>query len=158
MFLVIMTHMLYNYFCLFKNFYFLPVRQPTRVLLPGKSHGRRSLLGCSPWGRWGSDMTERLHFHFSLPCIGEGMATHSSVLAWRIPGTGEPDWSDLAAAAAGFIKNCIVGTVVVWILHSSFICRSSLIHSDWIMKNFIPSIRKEEDWILPLHISQKFDF
>ena len=33
----------------------------------------------------------RLHFHFSLSCIGEKeMATHSSVLAWRIPGTGEP--------------------------------------------------------------------
>ena len=45
---------------------------PTPVLLPGKSHGRRSLVGCSPWGRWGSDMTERLHFHFSLSCIGEG--------------------------------------------------------------------------------------
>ena len=35
-------------------------------------------------------MTERLHFHFSLSGIGEGMATHSSVLAWRIPGRGEP--------------------------------------------------------------------
>ena len=58
-------------------------------------------------------MTERLHFDFSLSCIGEEMATHSSVLAWRIPGTGEPgglpsmgwhrvrhDCSDLAAAAA----------------------------------------------------------
>ena len=45
---------------------------PTPVLLPGKSHGRRSLVGCSPWGRWGSDTTERLHFHFSLSCIGEG--------------------------------------------------------------------------------------
>ena len=45
---------------------------PTPVLLPGKSHGRRSLEGCSPWGRWGSDTTERLHFHFSLSCIGEG--------------------------------------------------------------------------------------
>ena len=45
---------------------------PTPVLLPGKSHGRRSLEGCSPWGHWGSDMTERLHFHFSLSCIGEG--------------------------------------------------------------------------------------
>ena len=44
----------------------------TLVLLPGKSHGQRSLVGCSPWGRWESDMTERLHFHFSLPCIGEG--------------------------------------------------------------------------------------
>ena len=45
---------------------------PTPVLLLGKSHGWRSLVGCSPWGRWGSDMTERLHFHFSLSCIGEG--------------------------------------------------------------------------------------
>ena len=36
------------------------------------------------------DTTERLHFHFSLPWIGEGMATHSTVLAWRIPGMGEP--------------------------------------------------------------------
>ena len=45
---------------------------PTPVLLPGKSHGRRSLVGCSPWGREDSDMTERLHFHFSLSCIGEG--------------------------------------------------------------------------------------
>ena len=64
-------------------------------------------------GRWGSDTTERLHFHFSLSRIGEG--THSSILAWRIPGTGEPgglpsmgshrvghDWSDLAAAARLF--------------------------------------------------------
>ena len=132
--------------------------QPTPVLLLGKSHGWRSLVGCSPWDREELDMTE--HFHFSLSCIGEGngnppqcsclenprdggawraaiygvaqsrtwlkrlssssskslekeMATHSSVLAWRIPGTGEPgglpsvgshrvkhDWSDLAAAAA----------------------------------------------------------
>ena len=37
---------------------------PTPVLLPGKSHGWRSLVGCSPWGRKESDMTERLHFHF----------------------------------------------------------------------------------------------
>ena len=46
--------------------------QPTPVLLPGKSQGRRSLVGCSPWGREESDTTERLHFHFSLSCIGEG--------------------------------------------------------------------------------------
>ena len=37
---------------------------PTPVLLPGKSHGQRSLEGWSPWGRWGWDTTERLHFHF----------------------------------------------------------------------------------------------
>ena len=40
--------------------------------LAGKSHGWRSLVGCSPWGQEESDTTERLHFHFSLSCIGEG--------------------------------------------------------------------------------------
>ena len=45
---------------------------PTPVLLPGKPHWRRSLVGWSPWGREESDMTEQLHFHFSLLCIGEG--------------------------------------------------------------------------------------
>ena len=41
---------------------------------------------CSPWGREESDTTERLHFH----ALEKEMATHSSVLAWRIPGTEEP--------------------------------------------------------------------
>ena len=53
------------------NFFFFPFslpswrRQwhPTPVLLPGKSHGRRSLEGYSPWGCKESDMTKRLHFH-----------------------------------------------------------------------------------------------
>ena len=45
---------------------------PTPVLLPWKSYGRRSLVGCSPWGLKESDRTEWLHFHFSLSCIGEG--------------------------------------------------------------------------------------
>ena len=48
------------------------LRQPTPVLLPGKSHGWRSLVGCSPWGCEESGTTEQLHFHFSLSCIGEG--------------------------------------------------------------------------------------
>ena len=45
---------------------------PTPVLLPGKSHGWRSLVGCSPWGLEESDTTKRLHFDFSLSCTGEG--------------------------------------------------------------------------------------
>ena len=40
--------------------------------LAWKIHGQRSLVGCSPWGCEELDTTERLHFHFSLPCIGEG--------------------------------------------------------------------------------------
>ena len=48
------------------------LRHPTPVLLPGRSHGWRSLVGCSPWGHEESDTTKRLPFHFSLSCIGEG--------------------------------------------------------------------------------------
>ena len=59
---------------------------PTPVLLPGKSHGQRSVVGSSPWGQ--SDMTERLPFH--LHTLEQEMVTHSSVLAWRIPGMGKP--------------------------------------------------------------------
>ena len=58
---------------------------PTPVLLPGKSHGWRSLVGCSPCGHQESD-TFTFHFH----ALEKEMATHSSVVAWRIPGTGEP--------------------------------------------------------------------
>ena len=45
---------------------------PTPILLPGKAHGQRNLVGCSPWSRYKSDTTEWLHFHYSLSCIGEG--------------------------------------------------------------------------------------
>jgi len=71
----------------------------------------------SIWGRWGSDTTEWLHFHFSRSCIGEGNGNPLQCLAWRIPGTGEPgglpsmgshrvghDWTDLAAAAAAVFQ------------------------------------------------------
>ena len=62
------------YLKIFHNLSFLQNRQwhPTPVLLPGKSHGWRSLVGFSPWGCEESDTTERLHFHSSLSWIGEG--------------------------------------------------------------------------------------
>ena len=64
--------------------------QPTPVLLLGKSHGWKSHVGYSPWGRKESDTTERLHFHFSLSCIEKEKETCSNILSWRIPGTEEP--------------------------------------------------------------------
>ena len=83
---------------------------PTPVLLPGKSHGWRSLVGCSPWGHSESDMTEQLHFHFSLSCTGEGNGNPLQCSCLENPRDGEPgglssleshrvghDWSDLAA-------------------------------------------------------------
>ena len=77
---------------------------PTPVLLPGKSHGRRGLVGCSPWGREESDMTERLHFHFSLSGIGEGNGNPLSVLAWRIPGTGGAWWAAVYGVAQSWTQ------------------------------------------------------
>ena len=66
---------------------------PTPVLLPGKSHGRRSLMGCSPWGREESDTTERLHFHFSLSCIGEGNGNPLQCSCLENPRDGRAWWA-----------------------------------------------------------------
>ena len=76
--------------------------QPTPIILPGNSHGWRSLVGCSPWGRKELDTTEWLHFHFSPSCTGEGNGNplqHSSLENPRV----RHNWSDLAAEAATVI-------------------------------------------------------
>ena len=66
---------------------------PTPVLLPGKSHGRRNLVGCRPWGREESDTTERLHFHFSLSCIGEGNGNPLQCSCLENPRDGGAWWA-----------------------------------------------------------------
>ena len=66
---------------------------PTPRFFPGKSHGRRSLVGCSPWGRWGSDTTEWLHFHFSLACIGEGNGNPLQCSCLENPRDGGAWWA-----------------------------------------------------------------
>jgi len=66
---------------------------PTPVLLPGNSHGRRSLGGCSPWGLKESDTTERLHFHFSLSCIGEGNGSPLQCSCLENPMDGGAWWA-----------------------------------------------------------------
>ena len=71
--------------------YFNNKLYPTPVLLPGKSHGWRSLVGCSPWGREESDTTERLPFHFSLSCIGEGNGNPLQCSCLENPRDGR-DW------------------------------------------------------------------
>ena len=75
--------------------------QPTPVILPGKSHGQRSLVGCSPWGRKESDTTERLHFHFSLFCIGEGNGNPFQCSCLENPRDGGAWW----AAIYGVTQN-----------------------------------------------------
>ena len=66
---------------------------PTPVLLPEKSHGQRSLVGCSPWGCEESDTTERLHFHFSLSCIGDGNDNLLQCYCLENPRDGRAWWA-----------------------------------------------------------------
>ena len=73
--------------------------QPTPVLLPGKSHGQRSLEGCSPWGRWGSDTNERLHLHFSLSHIGEGNGNPLQCSCLENPRDGGAWWAAVYGVA-----------------------------------------------------------
>ena len=73
--------------------------RPTPVLLPGKSHGRRSLVGCSPWGRTESDTTERLHFHSSLLCIGEGHGNPLQCSRLENPRDGGAWWAAVYVVA-----------------------------------------------------------
>ena len=116
---------------------------PTPVLLPRKSHGQRSLVGFSSWvaKSWTrlSDFTFTFHFH----ALEKEMATHSSGLAWRIPGTGEPgglpsmgshrvghNWSDLAAAPTVFFNLKLI------ILRNNFnVVSSGQIINRWKEKN-----------------------
>ena len=72
---------------------------PTPILLPGKSHGRRSLVGGSPWGREESDTTERLHFHFSLSCIGEGNGNPLQCSCLENPRDGGAWWAAIYGVA-----------------------------------------------------------
>ena len=72
---------------------------PTPVLLPGKSHGQRSLVGCSPWGRGESDTTERLHFHFSLSCVGEGNGNPLQFSCLENPRDGGAWWAAVYGVA-----------------------------------------------------------
>ena len=72
---------------------------PTPVLLPGKSHGRRSLVGCSPWGCEESDTTEWLHFHFSLSCFGEGSGNPLQCSCLENPRDSGAWWAALCGVA-----------------------------------------------------------
>ena len=71
----------------------------TPVLLPGKSHGWRSLVGCSPRGPEESDTAEQLHFHFSLPCTGEGNGNPLQCSCLENPRDGVAWWAAVYGVA-----------------------------------------------------------
>ena len=80
------------------------IGEPTPVLLPGKSHGWRSLVGHSPWGRKQSDTTERLHFHFPLSCIGEGNGNPLQCSCLENPGDGGPWWAAIHGVSQNWTR------------------------------------------------------
>ena len=100
---------------------------PTPVLLPGKSHGRRSLVGCSPWGREESDTTERLHFHSSPSCIGEGNGNPLQCSCLENPRDGGAWW----AAVSGVAQS---QTRLKWLSSSS----NSSVYTPIPISQFIP--------------------
>ena len=77
---------------------------PTPVLLPGKSHGWRSLVGCSPWDHQESDTTERLHFHFSLSSIGEGNGNPLQCSCLENPRDGGAWWAAVYGVAQSWTR------------------------------------------------------
>ena len=103
----IMMMMIVNYGILWRR-----QQQPTPVLLPGESHGWRSLVGSGPWGRKESDTTERLRFHFSLSCIGEGNGNPLQCSCLENP----RDWGAWWAAVYGVTQS---RTRLKWLSSSS---------------------------------------
>ena len=85
--------------CHLYTFFWRRQWQPTPVLLPGKSHGQRSLVGYSPWGRQESDTTEWLHFDFSLSRIGEGNGNPLQCSCLENPRDGGAWWAAVYGVA-----------------------------------------------------------
>ena len=90
---------------------------PTPVLLPGKSHGRRSLVGCSPWGHEESDTTERLHFDFSLSCIGEGNGNPLQCSCLENPRDRGAWWAAVYGVAQGWTQLKRLSSSSSWVQH-----------------------------------------
>ena len=78
--------------------------QPTPVFLPGESQVRENLVGCSPWGREESDTTERLHFRFSLSCIGEGNSNPLQCSCLENPRDGGAWWAAVYGVAQSWTR------------------------------------------------------
>ena len=93
---------LFYYFCPLTCTSFICWRRqwhPTPVLLSGKSHGWGSLVGCRLWGPTQSEMTEHLHFHFSLSCIGEGNGNPLQCSCLENPRDGGACWAAVYGVA-----------------------------------------------------------
>ena len=91
------------------------------MFLPGESHRQRSLVGYSPWGHEEMDMTERLHFHFSLSCIGEGNGNPLQCSCLENPRDSQAWWAAVYGVAQSWTR-------LKWLSSSS----SSSIWLSWV--------------------------
>ena len=94
---------------------------PTPVLLPGKSHGRGGLVGCSPWGHQESDTTEWLPFHFSLSCIGEGNGNPFQCSCLENPRDRGAWWAAVYGVAQSltWLKQLSSSSILSWLVAAS---------------------------------------
>ena len=74
--------------------------RPIPVLLPGKSHGRRSPVGCGPWvTKSRTRLSDFTFFHFSLSCIGEGNGNPLQCSCLENPRDGGASWAAISGVA-----------------------------------------------------------
>ena len=132
--------------CILTRMHDLKEWHPTPGLLPGKSHGRRSLVGCSPWGSQESDMTERLHFPFSLSCTGEGNGNPLQCSCLENPRAGGAWWAAVYGVAQSRTRlkrlsssssSIMVLFLIFWGACISFHCY----RNQWCW-HFPPTVRK----------------
>ena len=119
---------------------------PTPVLLPGKSHGRRSLVGCSPRDHEESDSTERLHFHFSLSCIGEGNGNPLQCSCLENPRDGWAWWAAVSGVAQSRtrlkqLSSSSSSTMIIKKLNYFQFC-----HSMWPLGDFVFKTENSESF------------
>ena len=133
--------------------------------MPGKSRGQRSLVSRNPWGREESDRTERLHFHFSLSCIGEGNGNPLQCSCLENPRDRGPWWAAVYGVAQSrtqlnllsysfghycktrYLGQIITDTYVQKLIYMN-LYYSSIYNSQKVECNLFPSTRNIE---VPYH-------
>ena len=104
--------------------------QPTPGLLPGKSHGCRSLVGCSPWGRKELDTSEWLYFDFSLSCIGEGNGNPLQCSCLENPRDGGAWWTAVYGVAQSRTRLKRLSSSSIHVLYSPW--NSQRVRHNWV--------------------------
>ena len=132
--------------------YWMPRRRqwhPTPVLLPGKSHGQRSLVGCSPWGREESDTTEQLPFQFSLSCVGEGNSNPLQYSCLENPRDGGAWWAALygvAQSRTGLKR--LSSSSSKYVLQDPFLPRVCMVLGEVVYYLFIGKMISEQSYLV----------